>query len=102
MRDAGIVLEQAEAAALRCGDAAAFNASEQVALAIAEQIPFQHHGVSDADVASAAETFGEAGTVALMVALAFFDATCRWKLAFDLKEWPVELESPPLLQGALV
>ena len=25
----------------------------------------------------------KAGTVMLMVALAFFDATCRWKLAFD-------------------
>ena len=102
VRDAGIVLDEAEAAALKHGDLAGFTASERAVLVVAEQFPFQHHGVSDADVAAAAETFGEAGTVALMVALAFFDATCRWKLAFDLDEWPVELESPPLHQGALV
>ena len=102
VRDAAIVLDEAEAAALKRGDFAAFTVSERAALAIAEQIPFQHHGVSDADVAAATEAFGDAGTVALMVALAFFDATCRWKLAFDLEECPVDLESPPLHQGALV
>lgn len=102
VRDAGAALGSSEAAALKRGDFAAFTASEQTALAIAEQFPFQHHAVSDADVAAAAEVFSEAGTVALMVALAFFDATCRWKLAFDLEERPVELSSPPLHQGALV
>ena len=102
VRDAGVALDSPEAAALKRGDFAAFAASERAALAIAEQFPFQHHGVSDADVAAAAKTFGEAGTVALMVALAFFDATCRWKLAFDLAELPANLNSPPLHQGALV
>ena len=102
VRDVGIVLEVSEATALKRGKVVAFTASEQAALAIAERFPFQHHGVSDADVALATEAFGEAGTVALMVALAFFDATCRWKLAFDLEERSVDLESPPLHQGALV
>lgn len=102
VRDAGVALDNPEAAALKRGDFAAFAASEQAALAIAERFPFEHHGVSDADVAEAAKTFGEAGTVALMVALAFFDATCRWKLAFDLAELPANLNSPPLHQGALV
>ena len=102
VRDAGVTLRSPEAAALKRGDFAAFAASERAALAIAEQFPFQHHGVSDADVAAAAEAFGDAGAVALMVALAFFDATCRWKLAFDLAEWPANLDSPPLHQGALV
>ena len=102
VRDAEVSLSSAEAAALMCGDGAAFTASERAGLAIAEQFPFQHHGVSDADVAAAAEAFGEAGAVALVVALAFFDATSRWKLAFDLEEWPIKLESPPLHHGALV
>ena len=102
VRDAGVSLSSAEAAAVERGDFAAFSALEQAALAIAEQFPFQHHGVSDADVESAAQAFGEAGAVKLMVALAFFDATCRWKLAFDLDERPVGLDSPPLHQGALV
>ena len=101
VRDADVALSESEAAALKRGDFASFTASERAALAIAEQFPFQHHAVSDADVAAAAEVFSEAGTVALMVALAFFDATCRWKLAFDLEECPVELASPPLHQGAL-
>ncbi|MCY3794989.1 MAG: hypothetical protein OXG51_11545 [Gammaproteobacteria bacterium] len=102
VRDAGVALDSPEAESLKRGDFAAFAASEQAALAIAEQFPFQHHGVSDADVAAAAEAFGDAGAVALMVALAFFDATCRWKLAFDLGEQPADLDSPPLHQGALV
>ena len=101
VRDVGIVIDEAETASLKRGDLAGFTVSEQAALAIAEQMPFQHHRVSDANVAAAAEVFGEAGTIALMVALAFFDATCRWKLAFDLEEWPVDLESPPLHRGAL-
>ena len=102
VRDANVALDSLEAAALKRGDFAAFTASEQAALAIAEQFPFQHHAVSDGDVAAAAEVFGEAGAVTLMVALAFFDATCRWKLAFDLEEWPADLDAPPLHEGALV
>ena len=102
VRDADAALGDPEAAALKRGDLAAFSTSERAALTIAEQFPLQHHGVSDADVAAAIEAFGDEGAVALMVALAFFDVTCRWKLAFDLEEWPVELDSPPLHQGALV
>ena len=102
VRDAGVALGSLEAAALKRGHFAAFTSAEQAALAIAEQFPLRHHEVSDADVAAAADAFGAAGVVALMVALAFFDVTCRWKLAFDLAEWPADLGSPPLHQGALV
>ena len=102
VRDADVALSESEAAALKRGDLAAFTASEQVALAIAEQFPLQHHAVTDGEVAAAAEAFGDEGTVALMVALAFFDVTCRWKLAFNLEERPVDLDSPPLHQGVLV
>ncbi len=102
VRDAGVALDGPEAAALKRGRFAAFTAAEQAALAVAERFPFRHHEVSDADVAAAVDAFGEAGAVALMVALAFFDATCRWKLAFDLEERPADLDSPPLHQGALV
>ena len=102
VRDADVALGELEAAALKRGDFVPFTASEQAALTIAEQFPFQHHAVSDGDVAAAAEAFDDKGAVALMVALAFFDATCRWKLAFDLEEWPVDLDSPPLHQGTLV
>ena len=102
VRTADVALSDPEAAALKRGGFAPFTASEQVALAIAEQFPFQHHAVSDGEVAAAAEAFDDEGAVALMVALAFFDVTCRWKLAFDLEERPVDLDAPPLHQGALV
>ena len=57
VRDANVALDSPEAAALKRGDFAAFTAGEQTALAIAEQFPFQHHAVSDEDVAAAAEAF---------------------------------------------
>ena len=102
VRDREVALGRSDELALKRGDFGAFTASEQAALSIAEQFPFQHHAVSDGDVAAAAEAFDHQGAVALMVALAFFDVTCRWKLAFDLTQWTADLAMPPLHQGALV
>ena len=67
--------------ALRTGDASPFNHSERVALALAEKIPFNHHSVEDDDVAAARSEFGASGAVTLLIALSFFDVTCRWQLA---------------------
>lgn len=84
-----------------CGPAA-FAAPEQAALARAEQFPFEHHGISDAAVDWAKTQLGAKAIVALLVALAFFDVSCRWKLAFDLETQPVRTDHPPLNEGALV
>lgn len=102
VRDAAVGLSDLEEAALRTGDPAAFAAPEQAALARAEQFPFEHHGISDAAVDWAKTQLGAKAIVALLVALAFFDVSCRWKLAFDLETQPVRTDHPPLNEGALV
>ena len=101
VRDAGVQLSAAETAALKAGECACFSPSEQAALAVAAQFPFQHHEIGDAAVAEVEAAFGAKGAVALLIALAFFDVTCRWKLALAVPSQPVELEHPPLHQGAL-
>lgn len=101
VRDAGVELTVGEAAALEQGDFSTFSADEQAALAVAEQFPFQHHGVSDAEMAAVQAAFAPNGAVALLIALAFFDVTCRWKLAFAVRGQAVELTQPPLRDGAL-
>ena len=101
VRDAGVQLGAAEAAALEAGECAGFSPAEQAALAVAEQFPFQHHEIEDPAVAEVQAAFGAKGAVALLIALAFFDVTCRWKLVLAVPSQPVELDRPPLHQGAL-
>ena len=79
--DAEVSLGPEEAEALAKGDSSAFSHSEQVALELAEKIPFNHHSVEDQDVAAARDEFGASGAVTLLIALSFFDVTCRWQLA---------------------
>ena len=68
---APLALTQAEQEALQSGRFDGFESSEQVALEAAELMPFAHHQVSDELVARCEQAFGEAGTVNLLVALAF-------------------------------
>ncbi len=101
MRDAGVVLTEGEAAALAQGDFSPFPADEQAALALAERFPFQHHSISDAQVAAAEAAFAAKGVVALLIALAFFDVSCRWKLAFAVSGKVAPQPQPSLRGGAL-
>jgi len=73
----GIELSDAQTAALRAGDPTPFDEPVRAALALTERMPFDHHGISDADVEAAAEHFGPDGAVSLLTALAFFDSNCR-------------------------
>jgi len=84
LRDAAVALSDAEQQALRRGDFAGFDAVEQAALALAEQTPFAHHGITDEQVAAVTAALEPKGTVTLLTALSFFDVTCRWKLVFGL------------------
>lgn len=102
VRDAHVVLDAAALAALEQGQFSGFEPAEQAALAVAEQIPYAHHQISDEEVAALKAAVGEPATVALLTALAFFDVTCRLKLVLDVDELPAQLESPPLLKGALL
>ena len=60
----------------------AFSKAEEVALTIAEKMPFQHHELLDEEVQKVKELFGDDGCVALLTAVAFFDATSRLELTF--------------------
>ncbi len=74
-------LTEAQVESLAAGVFTDFDDSERVALAIAEKMPYAHHEVSDDEVAAARDAFDNGGAVSLLTALAFFDATCRMKVA---------------------
>ena len=101
VRDAAVLLDENCLATLHAGRLDAFTADEQAALAVAEQMPYGQHHVSDADVARVQSAFGSAGAVALLTALAFFDVVCRLKCVFGVVPEPLELTSPPLAGGSL-
>ena len=101
VHDAQVDLSVEELQCLAEGDISAFDASERVALALAEKIPYRHHEIDDDEVARAEREFGAAGAVALLVALSFFDVTCRWQRVFSIDSEPAAPAKPPLLGGAL-
>lgn len=76
----------AEALDLAAGRYDRFSAPEQAALVAAERMPYQHHQLLDEEVEAVKAAFGEAGCVALLTALAFFDVTCRLEATFRLGE----------------
>jgi hypothetical protein len=102
VRDVGVPLAEVELAGLTGGDFSGFSAAEQVALDLAEQIPYQHHQITDAQLADADRELGAGGAVSLLTALAFFDVNCRLRIVLDVDEQPAELADPPLQDGALV
>ena len=80
-RPEGEVLTDAELDALSRGDSTAFANADQAVLTVAEAIPYDHHGLTDEQIAEVRSHLGEAGTVALLTACAFHDVSCRWRLA---------------------
>lgn len=81
-RRQGIALNGAQLRALEQGGEAlcaaqTFTALEQKALKLAEQMPHGHHEIADAQVAALRVELGNAGTIALLNALAFFDVNAR-------------------------
>ncbi len=101
IRDGQVALNNAEIAALKRGELTTFSASEQVALNIADQIPYQHHQITDAQITDADRELTTAGAVSLLTACAFFDVNCRLRIVLDIEERPAELSAPPLHHGAL-
>ena len=101
-RDAAAPCNDLELAALGRGEFARFTADEQAALAIAEQMPFGHHNISDAEVERVRVALGSAGAVALLTAIALFDVSCRLKLTLDVDVRAMVMDHAPMLQGALV
>ena len=77
-------LTAAQLDGLKLGVFDEFDENERIALTLAEKVPHAHHEVSDDDVVAAAGAFDNGGAVALLTAIAFFDATCRLKAAWGL------------------
>ncbi len=102
IRDAEVALSEAELGALARGDFSGFSPEEKTALAVAEQMPYAHHQITDQEVAELNRALGSPAAVALLTALAFFDVTCRLKLVLEVDLLPAELAEPPLCEGALV
>ena len=94
-RDAAVALTDDQLRALRQGVFSAFTPAEQCALVIAEQMPYAHHNVTDAEVEQARVALGSAGAVALLTAIAFFDVACRLQLTLG-----IDAGSDPSLTGA--
>ncbi|TDJ25636.1 MAG: carboxymuconolactone decarboxylase family protein [Gammaproteobacteria bacterium] len=101
IRDTAVGLADEELAQLRSGGFDGFSKDEQAALAVAEQIPHQHHQISDADIQVLENMLAPAGAVSLLTALAFFDVASRLKLVLGVPETPTELAHAPLDGGAL-
>ncbi len=81
--------------------AACFSAAERAALAFAEKMPWQHHGVTDDDIAALRAHLTDAQVVALTVAAAVFDAHCRLRLVFGLEPQPLAVAAPATAHGVL-
>lgn len=79
-------LSTREADSLTSQNLDAFSNDEQVALAAAEKIPFQHHSLLDEEVRQIRAAFGDKGCVNLLTALSFFDVSCRLDLTFTQTE----------------
>jgi len=75
-----------EADALNRQAMSEFETGEQLALAAAEKIPYQHHELDDDEVERIKAHFGSDGSVSLLTALAFFDVSCRLDLTFTTTE----------------
>lgn len=101
VRDAQVQLDEAEQGRLRRGSGDDFGPEERAALALAEQIPFSHHEITDDQVEAVRGWLGNAGAVSLLAALAFFDVSCRLRLLLEVPAQPAELQTPPTRDGAL-
>jgi alkylhydroperoxidase family enzyme len=85
LRDERTPMDDQTLSALVSGDFDHFEPEAKTALLLAAKIPFDHHGISDQEVADAKKVFGEPGTVSLLTALAFFDVNCRLQMVLTRK-----------------
>ncbi len=91
--DAGVSDEQIAALSQWQGSDL-FSEPERAALALAEKMPWQHHDLTDDEYALLQGHLGEAGVVALTIAVALFDTNCRLRLTFGTEAAPVEAQAP--------
>jgi alkylhydroperoxidase family enzyme len=83
-RAAGV--DEATIAALpRSAESPAFGEAERACIAFAELFAMDPHAITDADAARVTSVLGDAGTVALVEALALFDGFTRFRLMLGVE-----------------
>jgi alkylhydroperoxidase family enzyme len=101
IRDASVGLSNEELDRLQSGRFDGYSSAEQFALAVAEQIPHQHHQIGDDDIKALERTLTPAGAVSLLTAIAFFDVSSRLKLVLGVPGHRADLSQAPLDDGVL-
>jgi alkylhydroperoxidase family enzyme len=81
--------------------AACFSPAERAALACAEKMPWQHHGITDADVQALRVHLADGEVVALLLALTLFDAQCRVRLVLGVAPFAATVDAPASAAGPL-
>ena len=91
--DAG--LGEAKIAAIPdAADSPLFSEAERACIALAELFAIDPHAITDADAARVVAVLGDAGTVALVEALALFDGFARFRLMLGVEASPDRVEVP--------
>ena len=92
-RDAG--LEEAKLAALpHAAESPAYSEAERACIAFAELFAIDPHAITDADAARVTAQLGDAGTVALVEALALFDGFARFRLLLGVEAPEARIAAP--------
>ncbi len=81
--------------------AACFSSSERAVLAFAEKVPWQHHAITDDDVALLRAHLTDGQFVALALAAVLFDAHCRLRLVFGVEPRVCAVGAPASACGVL-
>lgn len=76
-----------------------FSPAERAALTCADKMPWQHHGITDADVAALRAHLADRAVVALILALTLFDAQCRVRLVLGVAPVAATVEAPASATG---
>jgi alkylhydroperoxidase family enzyme len=82
--DAGLT-EEKIAALADAGDSPLYGGAERACVALAELFAMDPHAITDADAARVVAALGDAGTVALVEALALFDGFTRFRLMLGVE-----------------
>lgn len=89
-RDPAVDFSDAELEALRRGQLEPFTAAERAALVVTDRLPFQHHELTDSEVAELKSHLGDACCVSLLNGLVLFDVNCRLQLTFGISRGSIQ------------
>lgn len=91
--DAGLT-EEKIAALADAGDSPLYSDAERACVALAELFAMDPHAITDADTARVVAVLGDAGTVALVEALALFDGFTRFRLMLGVEAPDARVVAP--------